>query len=80
MIKYDSDVQNIIVVLSNEQGRPDEVYTPTELQQRIANHVYYTIITIGWNGYLEDEDKQPHVCLSMTTSYLFKGSFATYIE
>ena len=59
MIKYDSDVQNIIVVLSNGQGLPGEVYTPTELQQRIANYVHYTIITIGWNGYLEDEDKQP---------------------
>lgn len=53
---YNIDVQNIIVVLSNEQGQPDsKVYTPTELQQSITHEVRYTTITQDWNQYIVDD-------------------------
>lgn len=53
---YNIDVQNMIVVLSNERGQPDtKVYSPSELQQSITHDVRYTIITQDWNEYVTDD-------------------------
>ena len=53
---YNLDVQNIIVVLSNERGQPDsKVYTPSELQQAKTQDISYSIITQDWNEYVVDD-------------------------
>ncbi|TVP39000.1 hypothetical protein [Candidatus Nitrosocosmicus arcticus] len=53
---YSIDIQNIIVVLSNERGQPDsKAYTPPELQQSITQDVRYTTISQDWNEYVVDD-------------------------
>ena len=53
---YNIDIQNIIVVLSNERGQADsKSYTPLELQQSIIHDVHYTTITQDWNEYIVDD-------------------------
>ena len=53
---YNVDVQNIIVVLSNERDQPDsKAYSPLELQQSITHDLRYTIIIQDWNEYVVDD-------------------------
>ena len=54
--KYNIDIQNVIVVLSNERGQADpKSYTSSELQQSITHDVNYTSITQDWNEYIVDD-------------------------
>ena len=53
---YNIDIQNVIVVLSNERGQADsKSYTQLELQQSITHDVNYTTITQDWNEYIVDD-------------------------
>ena len=76
---YNLDVQNIIVVLSNERGQPDsKVYTPSELQQAKVKDISYSIITQDWNEYVVDDGTnikvQPIVTrVSKTSKFDFHG-------
>ena len=76
---YNLDVQNIIVVLSNERGQRDsKVYTPSELQQAKVQDISYSIITQDWNEYVVDDGTnikvQPIVTrVSKTSKFDFHG-------
>jgi hypothetical protein len=53
---YNIDIQNVIVVLSNERGQADsKSYASLELQQSITHDVNYTTITQDWNEYIVDD-------------------------
>jgi hypothetical protein len=76
---YNIDIQNIIVVLSNERGPPDsKAYTPAKLQQSITRDIGYTTITQDWNEYVVDDGAnirvQPKVTkVSKTSKFDLNG-------
>ena len=82
--KYNIDIQNVIVVLSNEQGQADpKSYTPSELQQSITHDVNYTAITQDWNEYIVDDGTtikvQPMVTKVSKTSKFDQNGDPVYL-
>jgi hypothetical protein len=55
--KYDFGFQQIVVVLTNERGPPDNrQYTPAELQASvIKDDIRFNTVTQDWNEYVVDD-------------------------
>lgn len=55
--KYSLDFKNVVVVLSNERGKPDtKVYSPKELQASvIKDDMRFSTTTQDWNEYVVDD-------------------------
>jgi hypothetical protein len=86
---YTFDIQNIIVVLTNERGQPDtHNYSSAELEASVTkDDMRFTAIAQDWNEYVVDDGArikiQPMILkVSKTSRFNSKGSplYATQIN
>ena len=85
--KYSFDFQHIIVVLTNENGTPDNrVYSRQELQSSIIkDDIRFTTITQDWNEYIIDDGTrvkvQPIVMkVAKTSKFSKKGDPIYWVD